>query len=488
MPVEGDDALRRVGTTLRDKWRLTRLIGAGGMAAVYEAHHRIGRVDAIKILHPSVAAVPMLRQRFEQEAHAANRLHHSGAVEVRDVDLTEDGAPFMVMELVDGETLVERFRREGPPDPRQLLRWMDEALDVLVAAHDLGIVHRDIKPDNLLVTTSGSLKVLDFGVARMSIEPAAGVRTRSGVAIGTVSYMAPEQIRGEVVDGRADLFSLGATGYRLLTGKRLHESEGQADLMHKMANVQARPVAELLPGLPRGIARIVDRALSLHRDARYPDARTMQRDVRAVLEGNDPPWASAPPTDRAAFPGRSSVPSPAVASSGRLGPPTASLVDAPGPALPRELPAAEAPTVVGARPPPAQLVVGPPPAQLVVGPPPAQLIVGPPPAQLVGGPTLASPVHAPPFLAEEAPPETVASPESFVDVPEPLPRWWWALVVASVAVGACAVFGAILLAIATSRVIDQGHPGHVFYGASALVAMVGGTFVALGLRLARRIG
>src|SRR5947209_8413172 len=153
-----EQCAKRVGTTLRDKWKLERLLGVGGMAAVYVAAHKIGRRDAIKILHPEIAQSPEVRARFEQEAHAANRFKHPGAVEIRDIDVTEAGEPFLVMELLEGETLSRIVRREPGPSIEDVLRWADELLDVLAAAHAQGIVHRDIKPDNLFVQTDGRLK------------------------------------------------------------------------------------------------------------------------------------------------------------------------------------------------------------------------------------------------------------------------------------------------------------------------------------------
>src|SRR3954447_1789880 len=135
---------KRVGTTLCGKWTLERLLGVGGMAAVYVGLHKIGRREAIKILHAEVARSKDLRARFEQEAHAVNRFTHPGAVEIRDIDVTDDGAPFLVMELLEGEPLSDRARRPGGVALDDVLRFADELLDVLVAAHAQGIIHRDI--------------------------------------------------------------------------------------------------------------------------------------------------------------------------------------------------------------------------------------------------------------------------------------------------------------------------------------------------------
>src|SRR5262249_26290707 len=139
----------RIGSTLRDKWVIEELLGVGGMASVYAARHKIGRRDAIKILHTKIAQSEHLRARFEQEAHAVNSFRHPGVVEIRDVDTTEDGAPFLVMELLEGESLAQRLNREHSLEPREILEIASQVLDVLAAAHPRGIIHRDIKPDNL---------------------------------------------------------------------------------------------------------------------------------------------------------------------------------------------------------------------------------------------------------------------------------------------------------------------------------------------------
>ncbi|MFT3775251.1 MAG: protein kinase [Minicystis sp.] len=285
------EAARRVGTTLCNKWTLERLIGTGGMAAVYVAAHKIGRREAIKILHPDVARDPELRARFEQEAHAVNRFKHPGTVEIRDIDVTEDGAPFLVMELLEGEPLSSVARRGGVTLP-DLLRWMDELLDVLAAAHAQGIIHRDIKPDNLFVMKDGHLKVLDFGIARVRAG-APKLYTRAGATLGTAPYMPPEQIRGQEIDARADLFAVGATMFRLIAKRRVHEAETEQEMMVKMAIEPAPPLALVAPDAPRDVCLVVDRALMFDRLNRYPDATTMQRDIRAIREGMPPPHAHA---------------------------------------------------------------------------------------------------------------------------------------------------------------------------------------------------
>lgn len=280
----------RVGRLLKGKWRLERVLGIGGMAAVYEGVHTIGRRDAIKILHPEVARQPDLKRRFEVEASATNRFRHRGAVEIRDFDVSEDGCPFMVMEMLDGESLGERARRTGGISEKDLLRIVDELLDVLVAAHREGIVHRDIKLDNVFLTRDGEVKILDFGVARILSGP---VQTIAGTRLGTPAYMPPEQLRGLEVDGRADLFAVGATMFRLLTKKRIHEAPTEGQLILKMSTEPAPKARSVEPSISEDVGLVIDRALAFHASARYQDAITMQDDVRHVMAGRPPPFARA---------------------------------------------------------------------------------------------------------------------------------------------------------------------------------------------------
>jgi eukaryotic-like serine/threonine-protein kinase len=284
--VEDEDLERwraRVGTTIRGKWTLDSLLGVGGMAAVYAATHKIGRRDAIKILHPEVAISRELRSRFEQEALAVGKLGHPGAVQVLDIDMTEDGSPFLVMELLEGENLGQLAYRLGSIPERELLSYVDQLLDVLGAAHALGIIHRDIKPDNLFITKDRRLKVLDFGIARMK-RGGSGLKTRTGAMMGTTSYMAPEQIHGQEIDGRTDIFAIGATMFRILAKRRLHEANTDADLLVKMGTTPAPAIASVAPSVSPTTARIVDTALAFDPARRYPDAATMRADVQAALK------------------------------------------------------------------------------------------------------------------------------------------------------------------------------------------------------------
>ena len=284
---------RRLGSTLRGKWTLERLLGWGGMAAVYVGAHSIGRRDAIKILHAEVAVAPEHRARFEQEAYAVNHLQHQGAVQIRDIDVTDDGCPFLVMELLEGESLATALDRPEPFDRDSMLRMVHDVLDVLSCAHASGIIHRDIKPDNLFLCTDGRVKVLDFGVARMKEGTPKTLKTRTGMAVGTLTYMAPEQVLGRDVDHRVDLFAVGATMFRCVARRRIHDGTTEADMIIKMATQPAPRLSSVAPDAPPELCMVVDTALAFEARHRYPDAATMQADVAALMRGEQPPFAVA---------------------------------------------------------------------------------------------------------------------------------------------------------------------------------------------------
>ncbi len=256
------------------------------MAAVYSATHRNGKRAAVKMLHPHSAADPGLRARFLREGYLANQVGHPGAVSILDDDVTEEGFVYLVMELLEGDTLEDlRIENGGTLTVHDVLQIVDQTLDVLVAAHDRKIVHRDIKPANLFVTLNGTVKVLDFGIARLDDTSAARTATTTfASAMGTVGFMAPEQARGrwEFVDARTDLWSLGATMFELLTGHLVHHAATGNEMLLAAMTQHATPIAARVAGLQEATATIVDRALAYERDDRWPDARTMQNAVRAA--------------------------------------------------------------------------------------------------------------------------------------------------------------------------------------------------------------
>jgi serine/threonine-protein kinase len=308
-------AQAHIGRVLRDKWRLDALLGIGAMAAVYAATHRNGMRAAVKLLHPELAADPNVRARFLREGYAANKIEHPGCVSVLDDDVAEDGSVFLVMELLAGETLDERAERRGDKLPLpEVVAAADQILDALAAAHAKGIVHRDIKPGNLFVTRSGALKVLDFGIARL-LENQGATATMTGAAMGTPAFMPPEQALAEwdKVDGRTDIWALGATMFTLLTGRYVHEAESVTALLVAISSRPIQPIASVLPGIPKGIGAVIDRALAFRPEDRWPDARSMQAALRAAAKvlPEAGPDGVVPP----AIVSRPSLPEDAVASA-----------------------------------------------------------------------------------------------------------------------------------------------------------------------------
>jgi serine/threonine-protein kinase len=286
------NAKARVGTVLKKKWHLDQLLGVGGMAAVYAATHRNKKRVAIKMLHAELSQDEAIRKRFLREGYIANSVAQRGAVAVDYDDVTEDGLAFLVMELLDGETIEHRWRRKDRTlSPQEALSLVDQLLDTLTAAHRRGIVHRDLKPENMFLTRDGTVKVLDFGIARVR-ELSTPQTTLAGSAIGTPAFMAPEQARGrwQDVDGRTDLWAVGATLYTLLTGKFVHAGENAQETLALAATRPARSIAERRPDLHPRLIAFVDQALSYDMAARFPDAATMQHVLRltyAQMEGNE---------------------------------------------------------------------------------------------------------------------------------------------------------------------------------------------------------
>ena len=278
----------RVGTVLSGKWTLDAVLGLGGMAAVYAATHRNKKRAAIKMLHPEVSIDASITTRFLREGYVANTVEHPGTVMVLDDDVTPEGAAYLVMELLEGETLeARRERKGGSLPPAEVLSLMAQLLDVLTAAHAKGIVHRDLKPENLFLTDDGRLKVLDFGIARFrELSAGSGAGTQAGSLLGTPAFMAPEQARGrtELVDGRTDLWAVGATMFTLITGRSVHEAETVQEQLIYAATTPAPSLATLAPSLPPRLVKLVDRAMAFDKAERWPDARSMRDALRGALE------------------------------------------------------------------------------------------------------------------------------------------------------------------------------------------------------------
>ncbi len=276
-----------MGKTLNGKWRLDRLIDVGAMGAVYEATHRNGRRVAIKMLHAHVASNPEVRKRFLREGYVANRIDHPGAVAILDDDIAEDGCPFLVMELLFGQSLSAVLTRAGGTLPvAEALAITAQVLEVLAAAHANGIIHRDIKPGNIVVTNTGHAKLLDFGLARVRDGVLSVIPTAAGIVMGTAGYMAPEQARGQPdqIDARSDIFAVGAVLFRTVSGRRVHERATAFDTTIAAMKDAAPSLAEVMPGAGPALVRAVDGALVFDKAGRWQNARAMFEALRAAYE------------------------------------------------------------------------------------------------------------------------------------------------------------------------------------------------------------
>ncbi len=273
-------ARARLGQVLRGKYRLDGVLGVGGMATVFRATHRNQAEFAVKVLHPELSARADIRVRFLREGYAANSVRHEGTVRVVDDDVTEDGAAFLVMELLDGMTAEEAAKRAGGRLPMQVAASIvAQLLEVLEAAHAKNIVHRDIKPANLFLTRKGEVKVLDFGIARARDAAIGdGTKTGEGIPLGTPAFMAPEQAvgRSQEIDARTDVWGAGATFFTLTSGAFVHQGASASELLVMAATAPARSLVDAVTGAPAGIAAVIDRALAFERERRWPSAREMR--------------------------------------------------------------------------------------------------------------------------------------------------------------------------------------------------------------------
>jgi serine/threonine-protein kinase len=276
-------AKTRLGRVLREKYRLDRVLGVGGMAAVYAATHRNQKQFAVKVLHPEISRNADIRARFIREGYAANSVNHEGAVAVLDDDTAEDGSAFLVMELLEGapvETLWEQHAHRL--SMTEVLAIAAQLLDVLAAAHQKAIVHRDVKPANLFLTKNAQLKVLDFGIARVrDAATSAANMTATGALLGTPAFMPPEQALGNTneLDGQTDLWAVGATMFTLFSGLFVHDADNAQKLMILAATTPPRPLVTVAPHAAPAFALVVDRALAFDKKNRFASATEMRAAV-----------------------------------------------------------------------------------------------------------------------------------------------------------------------------------------------------------------
>lgn len=280
-----------VGTLLDGRYRVGARVARGGMATVYEATDvRLDRQVAVKVLHPGYADDPDFALRFQREARAAARLAHPNVVGVFDQGRDDSGGGgatlFLAMEYVPGCTLRDLMREQGPLPPARALALLEPVLAALGAAHGAGFVHRDVKPENVLLTDDGRVKVADFGLAR-AVSTSNQTTATSGVLIGTVSYLAPELVVDGTTDPRTDVYSCGVLLYEMLTGSKPHQGDSPIQVAYKHVHEDVAAPSSQASGIPPYLDALVARAASRHRESRFADAKVMLQQVRRVRHALD---------------------------------------------------------------------------------------------------------------------------------------------------------------------------------------------------------
>jgi serine/threonine-protein kinase len=273
-----------LGRVIDDKYRVEELIGVGGMGAVYRAEHlRLARKVAIKVLLRGHRTGSTAEQRFMREAKIASALRHRNIVSILDLGVLKEGTPYQVMELLEGRSLGQQLRQEGALDVEAALRVGIDILSAVGAAHARGVLHRDIKPDNVFLARTSEdegqtscAKLVDFGISK-SIEKESIVLTRPGSMMGTPIYFAPEQAHGAAADFRTDVYSVGATLYEAITGRPPFVSSNYADLIRQIRTTRPEPIRALLPAIPDAVERAIAKMMEADPEARFQTATAAGR-------------------------------------------------------------------------------------------------------------------------------------------------------------------------------------------------------------------
>ena len=295
-----------VGQVVADRYHVVKKLGEGGMGQVYLAEHvKMGRRSAIKVMNASMVHDPDAVARFNREASNASRITHPNVCAIYDFGETPDGLIYLAMEFIEGEPLTDLLERNGALPLARATSVFLQTADALQAAHDLGIVHRDLKPDNIMLTKGRgggeTVKVVDFGIAKAVGGDEAGQKvTKTGLVVGTPEFMSPEQLSGDTLDGRSDLYSLALVLYRMLSGKLPFEATTVQETMIKRLTDEPTTLAAARPDLsfPAGLQPVIDTALARTPTDRYQTVAKFAADVAAVTGGGSrPPARSVPPTE-----------------------------------------------------------------------------------------------------------------------------------------------------------------------------------------------
>jgi eukaryotic-like serine/threonine-protein kinase len=275
-----------VGTVLGKRYEILQLLGQGGMGAVYKAQDReLERLVALKVIRPELAAQPEILHRFKQELILARQVTHKNAIRIFDLG-EADGIRFITMEFIEGQDLKSLLIKQGKLSREESVRVIEQVCQALEAAHGEGVVHRDLKPQNLMLDKSGRVFVMDFGIARSTAM--SGI-TQTGTVLGTPEYMSPEQVMGEHVDARSDLFTLGVIFYELLTGDMPYKADTAQKAMFKRTRETPKPAIEIDPSVPKYLSAVVEKCLQLDISLRYQSARELREELEAWRGGTSKP-------------------------------------------------------------------------------------------------------------------------------------------------------------------------------------------------------